>query len=136
MSTTVKKKDKKRYAVGVGDLVAFHSVTAHMTGSVGEVTAVLDKNAVVVRSYGCQYDAYEGFQWVLLTYRPTGKTPDGEPMADHAFYITKVLHRATPKPPKVPKPAKVLVGPDDLIEHLSSRSEEKVLYIPGEEKPA
>lgn len=135
------KPKKKRLKVSVGDLVSYHPIHHHSQGSVGEVTAILDRDRVIVKSYSPQYEAYEGHEWVALTYRPTGRTVDGEPQADFTIYLTKLVYRAPQQqqpqidPPKVkkPKPVTVLEGQDALLAHLADvdhNPKADVVYIP------
>lgn len=128
----------KRQIVGVGDLVAFHSHIAHMSGNFGEVVAVIDKDHVVVRGMGAQYEDYDNRLWVLLTYKPTGINEDGEDWRDMHMWVRKVTYSRADVPPKRKKlkAAPTLIeGTEGLIAAL--RSDEKhdaVVFVPDGSK--
>lgn len=131
--TQQKKVKNKRHRLGVGDMIQYHSPNVHMTGVIGEVKAVLDKKRVVVKCVGIGDEDWSRTWAVVETRMPEGQTPDGDDWARYAFYVERVLYRAKPKPPKEPKkviPAKVIETQADLIDHLRSKSDEKVVVHP------
>lgn len=138
-TTAKKKKPKKRHAVNVGDIVAFHSHFAHMSGTVGEVTHTLNQDQVVVRALAPQYEQYSDQSWVVLTYKPRGTLPDGDEKWEHSLFINKIIHHVTAPPTpkaKVKKPAKVVSGLDGLAEALSSGEKHtEVVFVPDSQTP-
>src|SRR3954462_5884888 len=42
----------KKYKVEAGDIVAFHTPTPHMMGGMGTVVGYLDKNTVLLKTFG------------------------------------------------------------------------------------
>lgn len=124
------KKKTKRHRVGIGDMVRFYTPQIHAYGMIGEVNHVISNKRVVVKCLAPGDTDYEGSWLVLETSKPSGDLPNGTPRQHYASYITKVIVRAKPKPPKEPKtilPAKVIETQAELLEHLHSESNEKVL---------
>lgn len=139
MTTQPKAKKKpKRHQVNVGDLVTCYTPAVHIHGILGEIIAVLDKNRVVAKCLAPNDPDFEDQMVVLLTAKPTGHTAGGEEKHFYANYITKVAVRAGPKPKKKKKkvlPAKVIETQSELLEHLRSESDEKVvLHLAPEEQ--
>lgn len=137
MSTTPAKKKakkpKKRFEVGVGDLVMFYTAEQHMFGILGEITHVLDADHAVVRCLAPNNGGFAGIQTVLLTYRPSGVNKDGDEKHYFAQYITRVVHRAAPAAPKPPKtvlPPKVIETTEQLIEHLEKGDSKERIILP------
>lgn len=118
----------KRVNPRVGDLVTFRSNLRHMTGTFGEVVAVIDKDHVVVRTMGCDYEDYDNRLWVLLTYKPTGTNEDGEHWSDLTMWVRKITYSRKKLPPKVRKPEKaalVINGQDHLVRVLTGHDDGK-----------
>lgn len=138
--TPAKKKSikKKRLPLGVGDLVSFNSMINHMTGSFGEVIAVLDQDHVVIKGMGATYEDYDNRLWVALTYKPKGTTSDGENLRDISIWVRKLLYSRSEVPPKVkkpktPAPVALIEGTDALLQVLASdeaTKHAKVHFVP------
>jgi hypothetical protein len=125
-----KKKRPPRHRVSVGDMVMFYTPNQHMTGVLGEVTDVLRNQRVVAKCLAPNDTDYEDQYVVLRTRKPEGVGSNGEEKHFYACYVTKVIVRAQPKPPKEPKkllPAKVIETTEELLDHLHSDSKEKVV---------
>lgn len=127
------KKPKKRFDVGVGDLVMFYTCESHMFGGIGEITHVLDRDQVVVRCLSPGNTGFTNIPTVLLTYKPTGTNKDGEEKHYFAQYVTRVVHRAAPvapRPPKTVLPPKVIETTEQLIEHLEKGDSKERIILP------
>lgn len=113
----------RRIDLHVGDIVALRSHIEHMTGAVGEVIKVIDRDHVVVRCMGAHYKDYDNRMWVALTYKPTGVNLESEPWKDHHIWVRKRMYSHKKLPPKVvkpPKPVTTITGTDALLQALSS----------------
>lgn len=135
-SAPKKKKSgkKKRLVLHVGDIVSFQSMLHHMTGAVGEVVAIVDRDHVVIRGMGAQYADYDGLMWVALTYKPTGLSTDGENISDMRLWVRKIRYSVHQLPPKVVKPkpetsVALIEGTEQLLQVLASDEKHKAVHF-------
>lgn len=105
-STKVKRWEKKVHRVSPGDVVYFHSGYNHATGSVGTVVGYLSKHEVLIKTFGGQDTDYPPMYVSVSNRKPNSNhthpqnNRSGAVLRNYGMYITKVVHRISPKPSK------------------------------------
>lgn len=116
------KKWGKRFHLDKGDIVTFVTPANHIFGSVGEVLGYLDKNTVLVRTFGGSADEYPR---AILALRSQKLDPNYQSMTEqYEYFVQSVQYRVNPKPKKKRPPVRFYrVTPEQLPGVLTGEHE-------------
>lgn len=131
----VSKKKVKRVKAKRKDIVLLgHSPMRHISGMVMQVVEVLDKDRLVCEALMPEDNDFEGFQMVVFTSPPRGKTKNGSlrrdwlPWAERIINVReRVVYKEVPVRPK-----RVVTSHEELQTVLADGADEEhvVLQLP------
>lgn len=107
-NNTTDKWVGKKYKVEPGDIIKFHTPNPHMLGGIGTVVGYLDKNTILIKTFGGLDTDYPPM-FVSIRNQAANEnynnnSNNGRFQAHYQQYITGIAHRMTPKRPKKRKP--------------------------------
>lgn len=103
-NNTTDKWIGKKFTVEAGDIVQFHTASNHMTGGLGKVVGYLDKNTILIETFGGNDTDFPPMHISIRNQKANPNYQGRDFNAHYQNHITKVLHRVNPKPKKKRKP--------------------------------